>query len=485
MDNLRWNKMYINGKWREGTSSKTHTQINPYNGEKIAEIRFASRADIDEAYQAAQTAQKEWAKTPAIEKSKIIENAIGVIERRQDEFVHLLIKEAGGTHFKSQLELLGIGAGFMREAATYPMRMQDEILPSIISGKENRLTRLPLGVVGVISPWNFPFHLTMRSVVSALATGNGVVLKPATLTFITGGLIIGEIFEEAGIPKGLLNVVVGAGSEIGDYFVEHPIPRMISFTGSTEVGERIGALAGGKLKKTALELGGNAAFIVLDDADINKAASAAVFGKYTHQGQICMAINRIIVDRKVYPQFVNVFKEKVSKLKSGDPMDPETDIGPLIERSQVDGIRRLIDRAVSDGARLELEGYVEGNLMTPYILTDATNDMEIAQSEIFGPVAVIIPVDGEAKAIEIANDTVHGLTGSVFTSSVERGVQVAQQIHTGMVHINDQTVNDEPHIPFGGEKASGLGRFNGEYALEEFTTVKWISVMREPRIFPY
>ena len=214
----------------------------------------------------------------------------------------------------------------------------DEFLPSIIPGKENRLTRLPLGVVGVISPWNFPFHLTMRSVVSALATGNGVVLKPATLTYITGGLIIAEIFEEAGIPKGLLNVVVGAGSEIGDYFVEHPIPRMISFTGSTEVGERIGALAGGKLKKTALELGGNAAFIVLDDADINQAASAAVFGKYTHQGQICMAINRIIVDQKVYPQFVNVFKEKVSKLKSGDPMDPETDIGPLIERSQVDGI---------------------------------------------------------------------------------------------------------------------------------------------------
>jgi aldehyde dehydrogenase (NAD+) len=363
--------------------------------------------------------------------------------------------------------------------------MMDETHHSIIPGKENRLTRLPLGVVGVISPWNFPFHLTMRSVVAALATGNGVVLKPATLTYITGGLIIGEIFEEAGIPKGLLNVVVGAGSEIGDYFVEHPIPRMISFTGSTEVGERIGSLAGGKLKKTALELGGNCAFIVLDDADINQAASAAVFGKFTHQGQICMAINRIIVDRKVYPEFVQTFKEKVSKLKAGDPMDPTTDIGPLIERRQVDGILRLVDKAVTDGAHLELEGFAEGNLVTPFILTEVTNDMEIAQNEIFGPVAVIIPVDSEAEAIKVANDSAHGLSCSVFTSNFERGVQAAGEIHSGMVHINDQTVNDEPHIPFGGEKASGLGRFNGEFALEEFTTVKWISVQREARLFPY
>lgn len=485
MKDLKWNKMLINGQWREGTSDKTYSHVNPFNGEKITEIRFASRADIDEAYESALKAQKVWEKTPAIEKSQIIEKAISIIENRKEELIKLLVDEAGSSHLKAHVELLHIAIGFMKEAATYPMRMHSESVPSFIPGKENRLLRLPLGVVGVISPWNFPFHLTMRSVVSALATGNGVVLKPATLTFITGGLAIGEIFEEAGIPKGLLNVVVGSGSEIGDYIVEHPIPRMISFTGSTEVGQRIGALAGGKLKKTALELGGNNAFIILDDANIEQAASAAVFGKFMHQGQICMSINRIIVDRKVYPQFVDVFKEKVMNLKAGDPRDPATIIGPLIERKQVERILELIDKAVSEGARLELEGQVQGNLMSPFIITEARNEMEIAQSEIFGPVAVIIPVENKEEAIRIANDSAFGLSGAVFSGTTEKGIQVAQQIHTGMIHVNDQSVNDEPHIAFGGEKASGLGRFNGEWALEEFTTVKWISVMHESRAYPF
>lgn len=481
----KWNKIYIGGEWREGSSDRVYTQVNPYTQESIAEIRFASKEDVDAAYASAKKVQKEWVKVPAIEKVKIIENAIAVIEKRQNEFVHILITEGGGTHFKSQLELLGLAAGYMKEAATYPLRMGGEVVPSIIPGKTNNLYRNPLGVVGVISPWNFPFHLTMRSVVAALATGNGVVLKPATLTYISGGLIIAEIFEEAGLPKGLLNVVVGAGSEIGDYIVQHPVPRMISFTGSTEVGERIGQIAGGQLKKVALELGGNCAFIVLEDADLNQAASAAVFGKYTHQGQICMAINRILVDRKVYAEFVSIFKEKVTKLKSGNPIDPGTDIGPLIEKRQVDQITNLINGAVAAGAKLELEGIVEGNLMTPYILTDVKNDMEIAQTEIFGPVAVIIPFDTEEEAIALANDTVYGLSSAIYTADKTRGALLAQEIETGMVHINDQTVNDEPHIPFGGEKASGLGRFNGEYALEEFTTVKWISVMDNPRGYPY
>ena len=481
----KWNKMYIDGEWRAGSSDKVYTHINPFTLEKTAEIRFASQKDVDAAYAASKKAQKEWVKVPAIEKVKIIEKAIAIIEERQNEFIHILITEGGGTHFKSQLELLGLGVGYMKEASTYPLRMGGEIVPSIIPGKTNKILRNPLGVVGVISPWNFPFHLTMRSVVAALATGNGVVLKPATLTYISGGLIIAEIFEEAGLPKGLLNVVVGAGSDIGDYIVQHPVPRMVSFTGSTEVGERIGQIAGGKLKKVALELGGNCAFIVLEDADLNQAASAAVFGKYTHQGQICMAINRILVDRKVYPEFISIFKEKVSKLKAGNPIDPETDIGPLIEKRQVDQILGLVNGAVEAGAKFVLEGTVEGNLMTPYILSDVTNDMDIAQTEIFGPVAVIIPFDSEEEAIRLANDTVYGLSSTIYTQDKERGVLLAEEIETGMVHINDQTVNDEPHIPFGGEKASGLGRFNGQYALEEFTTVKWVSVMDEPRGYPY
>ncbi|GAE28051.1 aldehyde dehydrogenase [Halalkalibacter wakoensis JCM 9140] len=481
----KWNQMYIDGTWREGTSDKTFQNDNPYSGEIISEIKLASKADVDEAYEAAKNGQQEWEKTPAIEKTKIIEKAISIIEERSAEFAEILIEEAGSSALKANVELHHIAIAFMKEAATYPLRMHKESIPSIISGKENTLTRLPVGVVGVISPWNFPFHLTMRSVVSALATGNGVVLKPATFTYISGGLLLADIFEKAGLPKGLLNVVVGSGSEIGDYMVEHPIPRMISFTGSTEVGQRIGRLAGGKLKKTALELGGNNVFIVLDDADIEQAVSAAVFGKFMHQGQICMAINRFIVDRKVYSKFVELFTAKAKEIKVGDPADKETIIGPLIERKQVDRILSLIDKSLKQGAKLELEGEANGNLLSPYILTDVTNDMEIAQEEIFGPVAVVIPVEGEEEAVAIANDSEFGLSGAVFSGSTQRGVKVAEQIHTGMIHVNDQTVNDEPHIAFGGEKASGLGRFNGEWALEEFTTVKWISIMHQPRNYPF
>jgi aldehyde dehydrogenase (NAD+) len=485
MDFSKWNKQFIGGTWREGTSNKMLKNRNPYTDEVLVEIRLASKQDVDEAYKSAKEAQRQWVKTPASKKVEIIENAITIIERRQKELVEILVAEAGSTQMKANLEFLGLAIAFMKEAATYPFRMNEETVPSIIPGKENRLIHMPLGVVGVIAPWNVPFHLAMRSVISALSTGNGVVLKPASFTFISGGLVMVEIFEEAGLPRGLFNVVVGSGSDIGDYFVEHPIPKMISFTGSTEVGQRIGSLASKHLKKIALELGGNNAFIVLDDADLEQAASAAVFGKFMNQGQICMAINRIIVDRKVYQPFIELFTEKVKGLKSGDPTDPTTDIGPLIERKQVEQIKALIDKGIQEGASFALEGRTERNLMTPYILIDIKNEMEIAQSEIFGPVAVIIPVENEEEAISVANHSLYGLSGSVFSQSIDRGINVANQIHTGMIHVNDQSINDEPHIAFGGEKASGIGRFNGKWALEEFTTVKWISIQHEARVFPF
>ncbi|BCJ88230.1 aldehyde dehydrogenase family protein [Effusibacillus dendaii] len=484
MKYAKWNKLYINGAWKEGSSQHTYSNLNPFTGETLGEIRLASRTDIDEAYEAARDAQKDWENTPAMAKTAVIEKAIAVLERRAEEIAPISIEEAGSSHFKAHLEV-HLTTGFMREAATYPLRMQGEIVPSVIPGKENRIYRLPIGVVGVIAPWNVPLHLGMRSVVSAIATGNTVVLKADMQTYITGGMIIAEAFEEAGLPKGVLNVVVADLAEVGDYFVEHPIPRMISFTGSTAAGRHIGSLAGKHLKKAALELGGNNVFIVLDDADIEKAAAAAVFGKFMHYGQICMCVNRFIVDRKIYPEFVSVFTEKVKALKVGDPADPETVVGPLINRKQVDRILGLIEQSVSEGARVALQGEAQGNLLSPTILIDARNEMAIAQSEIFGPVAVIIPANSQEEAILIANDSEYGLSGAVFSGSLERGIQVAQQIHTGMIHVNDQTINDEPHIAFGGEKGSGLGRFNGEWSLEEFTTVKWISVQHESRAFPF
>lgn len=468
----------------EGTSTNCYHNHNPFTKEELAQIRLASKKDIDEAYESAQLAQSGWAKTAPSERTAIIEKAISILESKREELVPLMVAEHGCTHLKANVEL-AIATGFMREAATYPARMREETRPSIIPGKENRLYRLPVGVVGVIAPWNFPLHLAMRSVVSALATGNSVVLKPDLQTYISGGAVIAQVFAEAGLPPGVLNLIVADLAEVGDYMIEHPIPRMISFTGSTAAGRHIASVAGRHLKKTALELGGNNAFIVLGDADVEQAVSAAVFGKFMHQGQICMAVNRFIVDRNVYEPFVEALKEKASRLKVGDPADPETVIGPLINRNQVDKIVRVITESVAAGARVVLEGEIHDNLMAPFIVVDVKNEMPIAQTELFGPVAAVIPVDSEEEAIRVANDSEYGLSGAVFSGSLERGVAVAQQIHTGMIHVNDQTVNDEPHIAFGGEKGSGLGRFNGEWSVEEFTTVKWISVQQEPRHYPF
>lgn len=302
------------------------------------------------------------------------------------------------------------------------------------------------------------------------------MIKPASDTPVTSGLLFGDIFSAAGFPEGLVNVVVGRGSEIGDAFVAHPVPSMISFTGSTEVGRRIGEIAGGNLKDVALELGGNNAMVVLKDADLERAAKAAAFGNFMHQGQICMALNRVIVDQSVYDEFVERFVEIVKTLRVGNPADPTTFIGPLINQQQIDRIQDDIQASVAAGATVALEGTVDNLLMSPVVLTNVTNDMPIAKNEIFGPVAAIIRAADEADAIQLANGSPYGLSGSIFSTNIHHGVELAKQIKTGMIHINDQSVNDEPHVAFGGEKDSGIGRFNGEWAIDKFTTTKWISV---------
>lgn len=340
-------------------------------------------------------------------------------------------------------------------------------------------------MVGVISPFNFPFFLSMKSVAPALGAGNGVVLKPHEDSPITGGTLIGKIFEEAGVPKGLLNVVVTDIKEIGDAFVEHPIPRIISFTGSTKVGSHIGQLAVKHFKKPLLELGGNSAFIILEDADIDYAVQAATFSRFTHQGQICMSANRILVQKPIYQEFVDKYKEKVSTLTMGDPSDPQTIIGPVINHRQAETLEKLIEKGIEQGAVPLVRGNITGRMVEPTVLVNVKPDMEVAQEELFGPVVCIIPFETEEEGIAIANDTRFGLSGAIHTSNLERGVELAKKVHTGMIHVNDVTINDEPIVAFGGEKQSGLGRLNGEWSLDEFTTMKWISVHYGQRKFPY
>jgi len=476
-------EILVGGVWRPGRSGKVAPDLDPYTGEVLLEMSLADHSDIDEAYQTAARAQRGWAATRPQERRNVFLRAARIIERRKEEIVDWLVKESGSTRVKASFEWQLVHRG-MLEAATYPFRVDGRIQPSMISGKENRVYRQPVGVTGVIAPWTFPLHLANRSVAPALAVGAAVVLKAASDTPVTGGLLLARIFEEAGLPLEVLNVVVGADRDIGDAFVDHPVPRVISFTGSTAAGRHIAERAGRQLKRVCLELGGNSPFIVFDDADMDRALRAAIAGKFLHQGQICLAINRILVEGRRYDEFLTRFVERARDLKVGDPDDHDTAIGPIINHEQLSAILRKVEESVACGARAVLRHPTSGLLLPPIVLADVTNDMPAAREEVFGPVASILRFEDEEQAIRMANDTEYGLSSSVFTRDVERGLRVARRLEAGMTHINDWPINDEPHLAFGGEKASGLGRFGGEWALEQFTTDHWISVQERSPGYP-
>lgn len=469
----------IAGTWRAGSSESVLSDTNPYDDSVVAEIQLASADDVDEAYAAAEQAQPAWAATTPAHRQQVIARAADLLEEHREEIVDLLIRESGSTHGKANLEV-NLATAITREAASFPARSHGRIMPSNTPGQENRVYRQAKGVIGVISPWNFPLHLSIRSVAPALALGNSVVVKPASDTPITGGVVLARIFELAGVPTGVISTLAGRGSEIGDYFVTHQTPAFISFTGSTPVGKRLGALAmdGGPLKEVALELGGNAPLVVLDDADVDAAVQAATTGSFLHQGEICMATNRVIVDQSIYDEFLEKFAAAVAEVKAGDPAEEDTMVGPIINDSQLDGLKTKIDTAKQEGARVLVEGSVEGRVVSPYVFADVTADMEIAREEIFGPLIGVLKADDEEHAVELANSVEFGLSAALYTGDLDRGDRVALRIESGMVHVNSITVDDEPHVMFGGVKNSGLGRFNGEWLIEEFTTDRWISVKR-------
>ena len=476
--------MPIDGRWRPGGAGKRGLDRDPFTDGVIAEIPLANAGDVDDAYRGAERAQKRWGATLPQERRDVMERAAALVDSRKGHIVEWLIHESGSTRLKAEWEWMLMQLS-MREAASMPFHSEGRVLPSAVAGKENQVHRQPVGVVGVISPWNFPMYLSNRSVAPALALGNAVVIKPASDTPVTGGLLLAEIFDEAGLPPAVLSVIVGAGRDIGDAFIDHPAPRVLSFTGSTPVGRRIGEHAGRSVKRVCLELGGNGPFIVLDDADLDRAVDAALFGKFMHQGQICMAINRILVDTRRYDEFVERFAARASALKYGDPSDPKTVVGPLINQKQLQKIEDLVSATVERGARPVVRAAATGLVLPPVVLADVTNDMPAAREELFGPVAPILRFDGDDEAVRIANDTEYGLSSGIYCGDIERGVRMAKRIETGMTHVNDSPVNDDPNTAFGGEKASGIGRFGGEWAMREFSTDHWISVQHEPRSYPF
>lgn len=476
--------MVVGGQAWTGSSDTEYQNVNPYDDTPLGRFRLADADDVESAYRAAAAAQPEWAATPATERSALFLRALDIMDRRRDEIVAWLVREVGAIRQRAEFEWSLVRAG-MVEVINYPTRVSGRILPGVTPGKENRVYREPLGVIGAITPWNFPMQLSHRSIAPAIALGNTVVLKPAEDSPVTGGLLLSRIYEEAGLPPGVLNVVIGKGSRIGDALVTSRVPSLISFTGSTSVGSHIAAQS--PLKNHALELGGNGPLVILDDADLDRAADAAVFGSFYHQGQICMATNRVVAQAPVYDEIVERVRERAQDLRTGDPAGSDTQIGPIINDSQLDHVRDLITRSVGDGAELLVSGDPTGpagRVLPPHVLV-GDNSVATAAEEVFGPVATIVRAESGEDALRIANATDYGLSSAVFTEDVERGVRFARRVRAGMTHVNDTTVNDEPNTAFGGEKDSGVGRFGGEWAIEEFTTDHWVSVQHTARALPF
>jgi acyl-CoA reductase-like NAD-dependent aldehyde dehydrogenase len=480
-------KQYIGGQWRDGKSSRNLEVLDPFTRKTVTSFKMATVGDIDDAYKAAAQAQKEWSVQPYHVKRPVFEKAWKWVDDHHEEIVDILTREGGSSRLKAEFEI-SLVSDFLRSSAALTTHPVGELLTSPDPEKENRLYYEPVGVVGVISPFNAPLFLSLRPVAPALAYGNGVVIKANELTPIASGTLIARMFEECGLPKGLLNVIVTDVSEMGDGFVEHDIPAVIAFTGSAPTGRHIAEVAGRNLKKMVAELGGNSALVVLDDADLDTAVNAAIFSRMTHSGQICMSANRVVVDEKVYDEFVKRYVEKAASIPAGDPQDPKNIITPLINPQQAELLEKQVAEAIANGASAALEAKPrdkDSGLCTPVVLTDVTTDNPASQVEFFGPVAAIMKAKDEQDAIRIANATTYGLSGAVHTKDLERGVRVARQIHTGMVHVNNGTIADEAAVPFGGVGASGNGRLNGEANREAFTRPLWVSVHHGAAKFPY
>ena len=476
----RWSRLYIDGEWRDASTGETLSVENPATREVFAEVPAATADNVDAAYEAAAAAQPDWEATPRKERDELLQAAQAELKTRFDEVVDLLGTESGSAHYKATGEVSISLADFGMALDLEPPGEEVRESP-FVEGKESHIVHEPVGVVGIISPWNFPLHLSTRALAPALALGNTVVLKPASNTPITGGLLIAEICEEVGIPKGVVNVVTGRGSDIGDRMAGHPIPRVISFTGSTAVGKRVASQAGRNLALPALELGGNAPFVVTKDADVDRAAAAGAYGSFFHQGQVCISINRHLVHEDVYDEYVERLVERAEEFEVGDPADRSTTFGPIISKPQHDDLADFVHWSVDEGATLETGGEAEGLFFEPTVLSDVTNDMAAACDEHFGPIAPVIPFSSDDEAIELANATEYGLSAAVYSGTKDRARSLADRINAGMVHVNDHPIQDEPNAPFGGTKSSGLGRYNGKWIRDELTEPKWISVQAEKR----
>ncbi|SFV05521.1 benzaldehyde dehydrogenase [Pseudoduganella namucuonensis] len=475
-------KLYSDG-WRE-PGGGTAPVLEPATGQVLARAGVGSTEDVARAVASAAAAQPAWAAMPFNRRAAIMREAARLLRERAAEFNYWNIRECGSIPAKAEFEL-DASCEQLDMAAALPMQPDGLLFPSAMPGRRNQWRQVPIGVVGVIAPWNFPLLLALRSVAPALALGNAVVLKPDQQSAVCGGLLLAQLFEDAGLPPGVLHVLPG-GAETGDALVRHPDSGMISFTGSTAVGRAIGQICGQMLKKVALELGGNNAIIVLDDADIDAASSSGAWGAFLHQGQICMQAGRHLVHRSVAERYAEKLAERAARLVVGDPHAGPVHLGPLINGRQCERIHRIVQDSVRAGATLLSGGTHEGLFYRPTVLAGVTSAMPAFSEEIFGPVAPITVFGDDDEAVALANSSAYGLAAAIHSRSVARAGALAQRLRSGMVHINDQTVNNEFQVPFGGMGASGNGgRFGGPANAHEFTQSQWISVLDQPIAYPF
>jgi acyl-CoA reductase-like NAD-dependent aldehyde dehydrogenase len=479
--------LYIGGAWVPAASGATFEDGNPYTGETLGTVAAGLREDAQRAVAAASAAFPAWAATPPAARQRIFLAAADILERRRDEVVALLATETGCT-FGFAMFQMGFVPGLFRQAAGLAYNPVGQVIPSDVPGTFAMGVRRPVGVVAAIAPWNAALILSARSIAAPLVAGNTVVFKPSPSSPFVGGLLWAEIFEEAGLPAGVLNVVThshGDGSKIGDEFAENPKVRRINFTGSSATGRRIAEAAGRNLKRVVLELGGQNPLLVLRDADLDYAVHAAAFGAYLHQGQICMSTRRIIVEAPIAAKFEQRLAAKVAGLKMGDPLEMDTIVGPLINKEALDLVSSRVTSAVKDGARLLAGGRSEGLVYAATLLADVPESSDLARHETFGPVAALEVVADEDAGIARANATSYGLSAGIITTNTDKGLALADRIEAGIVHINDQTIGDEPQMPFGGVKDSGWGRFGGAAALDEFSELKWVTVQSGSHPYPF
>lgn len=484
LDAVDWQgKIFKAGSWQAGGSGD-YAVVEPATGAELARMGAASVEDVAQAAAFAAQAQREWAALPYPARAAVLRKAGDLWQQHAEEISSWNVREVGAVAGMAGFSL-HVAAEECYEAAALPSHPLGEILPT----EQPRLSmarRVPAGVVAVIAPFNVPIILGIRSVAPALALGNAVILKPDPRTAVTGGTLMARIFEEAGLPPGVLQMLPG-GPEVGEALVTDPHVRVISFTGSTRVGRRIGELAGQHLKRAHLELGGNSALLVLDDADVEAAVNLAAWGSFFHQGQICMTTGRHLVADSVYDDFVVALAEKADHLPVGDPASGEVALGPIIDAGQRDKIHGLVTASTEQGARVAAGGSYEDLFYRPTVLADVPLAAPAFAEEVFGPVAPVTRVGSVEDAVRLAGESEYGLSLGIVTKDVMRGLAVAGQIPTGIVHINDQTVNDEAVAPFGGVKSSGTGsRFGGAAAnIEAFTETRWITMRGEPARYPF